>query len=97
VVSTGAAPVLLVSGWTVAARLRPGASNAVASSGSAHAAQGAADRWVMTFTFLIAGACRVATSLALSPAASAGRLVLLAGLIAPTLQHYLTNPLPPTN
>jgi hypothetical protein len=79
VVSAGAAPVLLVSGWTVAARLQPGSFNAVASSVSALAAQGAADRWVMTFAFLIAGACEVATGLALSPAASAGRLVLMAG------------------
>jgi hypothetical protein len=79
VVSSGAAPVLLVSGWTVAAGLQPGSFNAVASSVSALAAQGAADRWVMTFAFLIAGACEVATSLALRPAASAGRLVLMAG------------------
>jgi hypothetical protein len=55
---------------------------------SAIAAHGAADRWVMTFAFQIAGACEVATGLALRPAASAGRLVLMAGgavgvLVAP--------------
>ena len=52
VVPSGAAPVLLVGGWTVAARLQPGSVNAVASSVSALAAQGAADRWMMTFAFL---------------------------------------------
>ena len=71
--------MLLVSGWTIAARLQPGSFNAVTSSVSALAAQGAADRWVMTFAFLIAGACEVATGLALRPATPAGRLVLMAG------------------
>jgi hypothetical protein len=79
VASSGAAPVLLVGGWTVAARLQPGSFNAVASSVSTLAAQGAADRWVMTFAFLVAGACEVVTGLALRPAAPAGRLVLMVG------------------
>jgi hypothetical protein len=48
--------VLLVSGWTVAAVLQPGSFNPAASTISALAADGAADRWVMTLAFLIAGA-----------------------------------------
>jgi Protein of unknown function (DUF998) len=82
VVSSAAAPVLLVSGWTVAARLQPGSFNPIADTVSALAAEGAADRWVMTLAFLVAGACEVMTGLALRPAASAGRLILILGGVA---------------
>ncbi|MGO9054087.1 MAG: DUF998 domain-containing protein, partial [Streptosporangiaceae bacterium] len=69
VVSSAAAPVLLVGGWTVAARLQPGSFNAVASTISSLAARGAADRWVMTLALAGAGACYVVTGLALRSAA----------------------------
>jgi hypothetical protein len=82
VVSSAAAPVLLVGGWTVAAGLQPRPFNAVASSLSALAAQGAADRWVMTLAFVTVGACDVITALALRPAALRGRQILIAGAIA---------------
>jgi len=92
VFSSAAAPVLLVAGWTVAARLQPGSYDAVGGTVSALAAPGAADRWVMTLVFATVGACEVMTGLALRVAASAGRLILMAGgvaglLVAANPQH----------
>ena len=81
-VSAAVAPALLACGWTVAAGLQPGSFDAVSSTISALAAQGAADRWVMTLVLLGVGACDVVTGLALRPAASPGRLILIAGGIA---------------
>ncbi len=85
VASAVVAPVLLVSGWTLAAGLQRGGYNAVAGTVSALAAYGAADRWVMTVAFLAAGAFEVVTGLALRPAAAAGRLILIAGGVAGVL------------
>jgi hypothetical membrane protein len=78
-VSSAAAPVLLVGGWTLAAGLQPGSFDAVAGTISSLAAVGAADRWVMTLALAGVGACYVITGLALRPAAAAGRLVLMSG------------------
>jgi Protein of unknown function (DUF998) len=85
VVSSAAAPVLLVGGWAVAAGLQPRSVNAVASTISALAADGAADRWVMTLVLLAVSVCDVVTGLALRPAAVPGRLILIAGRIAGVL------------
>jgi hypothetical protein len=84
-VSSAAAPVLLVGGWTVAAGLQPGSFDAVAGTISALAAEGAADRWVMTLALAGVGACHVITGLALRPASPAGRLVLMSGGAATVL------------
>ena len=84
-VSAAVAPVLLISGWTFAAGLQRGTYNAVADTVSALAAEGAADRWVMTLAFLAAGAFEVVTGLSLRPAAAAGRLILMAGGVASLL------------
>jgi hypothetical protein len=81
-VSAAVAPVLLISGWTFAAGRQRGTYNAVADTVSALAAEGAADRWVMTLAFLLAGAFEVVTGLSLRPAAAAGRLILIAGGVA---------------
>ena len=78
-VSSAAAPVLLVGGWTLAAGLQPGSFDAVSGTISSLAAPGAADRWVMTLALAGTGACHAVTGLALRPAALAGRLVLMAG------------------
>jgi hypothetical membrane protein len=80
VVSSAAAPVLMAGGWTVAASLQP-RFDPVAGTVSALAAQGAADRWVMTLTFVLAGVCYVVTALALRPARTAGRLILITGAV----------------
>jgi hypothetical membrane protein len=81
-VSAAVAPVLLVGGWTVAAGLQPRSFSAVTGTISALAAQGAADRWVMTLALAGVGICYVLTGLALRPAASAGRLMLMTGGVA---------------
>jgi hypothetical protein len=51
----------------------------MAETVSALAAVDAAERWVMTVTFLAVGVCYIATGLALRPAGAAGRLILVAG------------------
>jgi hypothetical membrane protein len=78
VLSSVAAPVLLVSGWTAAASLQPH-FNPVRDTVSSLAAPGATDRWVMTLTFIVVGVCYLLTGLALRPAGAVGRLILVAG------------------
>jgi hypothetical membrane protein len=85
VVSSAMAPALLVGGGTVAARLQPPSFDPVADTVSALAAVGAADRWVMTLTFLLVACCDIVTAAALRPAAGPGRLILLAGSVAGVL------------
>jgi hypothetical protein len=82
VVSSAAAPVLMVGGWTAAAGLQPHSYNAIAETVSSLAAVGAHDRWVMTLTFLVVAACDVVTGLALRPARAPGRLILMAAAVA---------------
>jgi hypothetical membrane protein len=84
-VSSAVAPVLLVGGWTLAAGLQPGSFDAVAGTISSLAAEGAADRWVMTLALAGTGACHVITGLALRPASPAGRLILMTGGAATVL------------
>jgi|SRR5450755_265500 hypothetical membrane protein len=83
--SSAVTPVLLVGGWTVAAGLQPRSFSAVTDTISALAAQGAADRWVMTLALAGVGVCYVLTGLALRPAAAAGRLILMTGGVATVL------------
>ena len=82
VVSSVAAPVLMAGGWTLAAGLQPHPYNPVADTVSALAALGTPDRWVMTLTFVVVGACDFVTGLALRPARAPGRLILMAGAVA---------------
>ena len=85
VVSSAVAPVLLIGGGTVATRLQPPSFDPVADTVSALAAVGAADRWVMTLTFLLVAVCNIVTASALRPAGAPGRLILLAGSVAGVL------------
>jgi hypothetical membrane protein len=94
VVSSAAAPVLLVGGWTVAASLQP-RFDPVADTVSALAAPDATDRWVMTLTFLVVGGCYIVTALALRPAGAAGRLILIAGALAGMLAASPEHPADP--
>ena len=82
VVSSAAAPVLMVSGWTVAAGLQPHSFDPVTQTVSALAAPGAVDRWVMTLAFVVVAACDFITGLALRPARAPGRLILMTGAVA---------------
>jgi Protein of unknown function (DUF998) len=84
VASAAAAPVLMVTGWSVAAGLQP-SFDPVADTVSALAAQGAADRWVMTLTFVVVAACYFITGLGLRPARGPGRLTLMAAAVAGVL------------
>jgi Protein of unknown function (DUF998) len=72
----------MVAGWSVAGGLQPRPFDPVAQTVSALAAPGAADRWVMTLTFVAVGACDLVTALALRPARLLGRLILMAGAVA---------------
>jgi hypothetical membrane protein len=88
VVSSAAAPVLLVGGWTAAASLQP-QFDPVAQTVSDLAALGATDRWVMTLTFVVVGCCYVVTGLALRPARRTGRLILIvASLVGMLVAAY---------
>jgi Protein of unknown function (DUF998) len=83
VVSSAAAPVLMAGGWTVAAGLQqPHSYSQIADTVSALASPGAADRWVITLTFLLVAACDLVTGIALRPARAPGRLILMAGAVA---------------
>jgi Protein of unknown function (DUF998) len=91
-VSSAAAPVLVVGGWIEASRRQPQPVDPVADTVSALAAVGAADRWVMTLTFALVGICYIVTGIALRPAGAAGRLILAAGAAAGML--VTVNPQP---
>ena len=80
VVSSAAAPVLMVAGWTVAAGLQR-SFDPMTDTVSALAAPGAADRWVMTQTFVVVAACYFVTGLGLRPARLPGRLLLIAAAV----------------
>lgn len=82
IVSSAMSPVLLVAGWTVAGTLQSRPYDAVADTVSALAGTGATDRWLMTLIFAVVGVCDILTGLALRPAHTAGRLILIAGGIA---------------
>jgi hypothetical membrane protein len=81
VISAAAAPIVLIGGWTVAAGLQP-RFDPVADTVSDLAAIGATDRWVMNLVFLLVGSCYILTALALRPAKTPGRVILIAGAAA---------------
>src|SRR5947209_2184569 len=85
VLSSAAAPVLLIGGWTVAAARQADGFDPTVDTISALAAVGATDRAVMTTALVGLGASYVVTALALRPAATPGRLVLAAGGVATVL------------
>ncbi|MFJ4471570.1 DUF998 domain-containing protein [Streptomyces sp. NPDC089424] len=91
-VSSGCPPVLLISGWTVAARLEGPAYDPVTQTISVLAAYGAAGFWVMTVAMLALGACHLLTAWALRAAALAGRLALAAGGVAALMVALLPTP-----
>ena len=77
VVTSTAAPVLLIGGWTLAAALRPDPFDSVKLTISDLAALDAPNRWVMTAALVGVGVAHVGTALALHPAAPAARWLLV--------------------
>ncbi len=94
VVSSAAAPILLIGGWTIAADLQPGSFDPVRHSISSLAGLGASDRWVMTLALVAVAICYMATGLGLRPAATFGRLVLIAGGVCGLLVAASPEPSP---
>jgi hypothetical protein len=79
--SSGAAPVLLVGGAVAAASLQPAGYDPLTQTISALAADGATDRWLMTGAIGVVGLCYIVTALGLYMVRAAGRLALVfAGL-----------------
>ena len=91
-VSSTAAPVLLIGGWTLAASLQPPGYDPLRDTLSALAAHGATDRWVMTSAIAGLGVCHVITALGLRPARAAGRITLAAGGLATVLVAVFAQP-----
>jgi hypothetical membrane protein len=83
--SSAAAPVLLIGGWTVAAARQRDGFDPVVRTISDLAAFGADDRWLMTTALAGLGACHVTTAAALRDAAPWGRAVLAGGGVATVL------------
>lgn len=92
-ITAAAAPILLVAGWTIAARLQPEGFDSTTQTISALAGADAADRWVMTTALVGVGVSQIGTAVALKPVALAGRLMLGAGGVFTLL--VAANPLPP--
>lgn len=92
VLSSAAAPTLLIGGWTLAATRQETGFNSVTQTISALAALDATDRWVMTAALAGVGASHVTTALALRGAALPGRVILAGGGVATLLVAAL--PLP---
>jgi len=84
-VSSAAAPVLLIGGWTVAAARQQGGFDPVVETISALAAYGADDRWVMTTALAGLGLCHLTTAAALRGAPPGGRAILAGGGVATVL------------
>jgi hypothetical membrane protein len=77
--SSGAAPILLIGGWTAASVLQPTGFDPLSHTISALAADGATDRWLMTSVFAGIGVCYFVTAYGLKRVRPAGRVTLLLG------------------
>ena len=80
--SSACAPVALIGGWVLAAALQPAGYDPMVQSISSLAAQGAADRWLMTSALFVLGFCHMTTALGLRTAAGPGRVALGCGGVA---------------
>ncbi len=84
-VSSFAAPVLLIGGWTVAAAVQPVPFDSAVRTISDLAALDTPQRWLMSSALVGVGVSHVVTACGLGPAAVAGRLVLGLGGLATVL------------
>jgi hypothetical membrane protein len=83
--SSGLAPVVLISGWTAAELLEGPGYDPVTQTISVLAAGGACGYWVLTVTLITVGACYLVTALGLHAATLAGRLSLGGGGVSAML------------
>jgi hypothetical membrane protein len=83
--SSLAAPILLIGGWTVAAYVQPVPFDALVRTISELAARDTPHRWLMTSALVGVGLSHLVTAHALAPAAAAGRLTLGLGGLATLL------------
>jgi hypothetical membrane protein len=90
--SAGAAPILLIAGFSIAAALQPASYSPVRDTISALAARGAADPWVMTLSLVGVGICYVLTAVGLRPAHRYGRISLAGGGVATLLVATFQQP-----
>jgi hypothetical membrane protein len=77
--SAGIAPVALIGGWTWAASAQPGGYDPLRDTISALAAQGASDRWIMTISLAVLGACHLVTAAGLPEVGLISRALLAVG------------------
>ena len=91
-ISSGAAPILLIGGWTFAASRQPASYDAVRDTISALAAHGASDRWIMTSALVGVGVCHVTTSIGLRAVRRRARGIYFVGGIATVLVAAFPQP-----
>jgi hypothetical protein len=77
--SSGAAPVLLVGGWLAASALQPTGYDQFTQTISSLYADGATDRWLMTMVVALLGVSYITTAFGLNAVRSAGRGALVLG------------------
>ncbi|WP_370101384.1 DUF998 domain-containing protein [Streptacidiphilus sp. MAP12-20] len=94
VVSSGAAPVVLIGGWVVGAALQAPGYDPVTDTISELAGSGAAFPWLMGGAIGVLGVCHMVTALGLRVAGLAGRVALAAGGAASIL--VACSPVPPS-
>lgn len=82
VVAAGAAPVLLVSGWTIAGARQPAGYDPVRDTISELAGQDATDSWIMVGCLVLLGCCYLATAAVLHAAGLPSRFLLAVGGVA---------------
>jgi hypothetical membrane protein len=75
-VSSTAAPVSLIGGWSVAASRQPPGYDQIRDTISALAARGATDRWIMTAALATLGLCHLATAGGLTEVGVVARAML---------------------
>jgi hypothetical membrane protein len=92
VLSSAAAPVVLVGGWLVAAMLQPPGYDPSSQTISTLAAHGSADSWLMTAAIFATGLCHTVTALGLRIVALSGRVALACGGVASVLVAWFPEP-----
>ncbi|WBB69706.1 DUF998 domain-containing protein [Micromonospora sp. WMMD812] len=82
VATAAAAPVLLVTGWTVSGARQPAGYDPIRDTISELAGQDATDAWIMTSCLVLLGACYVAIAAVLHAAGLPSRFLLAVGGMA---------------